>query len=255
MGQPGAPRQLGSEVRRPRASRQAVPAGPSRDRDGRKRSYAWVAVQRGLLEFNRGRYDRAWAHYEQADKAYSGYWLVEAHVAELLGAQRKFDQAVALYRKTLARAPRPELHRRSGICTCSWDEPSEARPWHDRALAAYLESAGRGEVRYYHHLARFYADVRQDGAEAVKWARKDAELRPHFVTQDGLAWALYRDGEFAAALESDGQAALASGVKDAHVFFHAGIISLAAGRTAEAKQFLKMVAEMDPGYENFHAHH
>ena len=53
------------------------------------RSYAWVGVQRGLLEFSRGRYDRALAHYEQADKAYSGYWLVEAHLAELLGAQRQ----------------------------------------------------------------------------------------------------------------------------------------------------------------------
>ena len=130
----------------------------------------------------------------------------------------------------------------------------EAGPWHDRALAAYLDAARRGEVRYYHHLARFYADVRQDGAEALKWARRDAELRPHFVTQDGLAWALYRDGQFAAALAVM-ESALASGVKDPHVFFHAGIISLAAGRIDEGKRLLKMVAELNPGYANFHAHH
>jgi tetratricopeptide (TPR) repeat protein len=218
-----------------------------------KRTHAWVAVQRGRREFDRGRYDRARVLYEQADRAYSGYWLVEEHIAELLGAERKFDQAVALYLRGLARAPRPELQHALGDLYVFMGDAERARPWHDQALAAYLESAGRGDVQYYHHLVRFYADVRQDGAEAVKWARKDVELRPHFVTDDGLAWALYRSGEFAAALETMDRA-LASGVKDAHLFFHAGMISLAAGRTTEAKRFLRTVAEMNPGYENFHAH-
>jgi hypothetical protein len=43
-------------------------------------------------------------------------------------------------------------------------------------------------------------------------------------------------------------------VKDAHVLYHAGIISLAAGRTAEGERLLRMVAELNPGYSNFHAH-
>jgi tetratricopeptide (TPR) repeat protein len=217
------------------------------------RSRAWLRVQRGLQEFNRGRYDQALAHYEEADREYSGYWLVEEYMAELLGAQRKFDQAIALYRKSLTRSPRPELAQALGDLYVFMGRASEAEPWHDRALAAYLDSARRGEVRYYHHLARFYSDVRQDGAEALKWARRDADLRPHFVTQDGLAWALYRDGQFAAALAAM-ETALSSGVRDPHVFFHAGIISLAAGRTAEGKKFLKLLAELNPGYENFHAH-
>jgi tetratricopeptide (TPR) repeat protein len=220
---------------------------------GDTRSQAWVAVQRGVLEFNRGRYKRASAHYEEADRAYSGYWLVEGHIAELLAAQRKFDQAVALYRKAIARSPRPELDEALGDLYVFMGRAGEAGPWHDRALAAYLESARRGEVRYHHHLARFYADVRQDGAEALRWARRDAERRPHFVTQDGLAWALYRDGQFSAALAAI-ETALSSGVKDAHVLYHAGIISLAAGRTAEGERLLRMVAELNPGYSNFHAH-
>jgi TPR repeat protein len=130
---------------------------------------------------------------------------------------------------------------------------NEAKPWHEQALAAYLESAGRGEVQYYHHLAGFYADVRQDGVEAVKWARKDAELRPNFITQDGLAWALYRNGQFPAALDAM-EKTLSSGVKDPHLFFHAAMIYLAAGRTGEGKRFLQTVAGINPGYENFHVH-
>jgi tetratricopeptide (TPR) repeat protein len=217
------------------------------------RSYAWVELERGLLEFNRGRYDKASAHYQQADKAYSGYWMVEERTAELLGAERKFDEAIALYRKVIAKAPRPEFQQALGDLYRFMGKESEAKPWHDAALAAYLESAGRGEVHYYHNLVGFYADVRQDGAEAVRWAWKDAELRPNFLTQDGQAWALYRNGQFAAARVT-AEKTLSSGVKDPHLFFHAGMIYLADGRTGEGKRFLQTVAGINPGYENFHVH-
>jgi tetratricopeptide (TPR) repeat protein len=217
------------------------------------RSYAWLELQRGLLDLKRGRYENAMAHYREAGKAYSGYWLVDEHIAELLGTQRKFDEAVALYRKVIERAPRPEFQQALGDLFLFMGKADQARPWHERAEAAYLESARRGEVHYYHHLAVFYADVRQDGAEAVKWAHKDVELRPNFVTQEGLAWALYRNGQFAAALDAM-EIVLSSGVRDAHIFFHAAMICLAAGRTDDGKRLLKAAGEINPGYENFHVH-
>ena len=64
---------------------------------------------------------------------------------------------------------------------------------------------------------------------------------------------MYRNGEFPAALNTM-EKALTSGVKDAHVFFHAAMIHLAAGKTDEGKQLLKKAGEINPGYENFHAH-
>jgi tetratricopeptide (TPR) repeat protein len=217
------------------------------------RAYAWVELQRGLLDLNRGRYDDAMGHYRRAGKAYSGYWLVDEHIAELLGATGKFDAAAALYESVVARAPLPELQQRLGDLYVFMGKPAQARPWHDKALAGYLDSAGRGEVNYYHHLAGFYADVRGDGAEAVKWAEKDIALRPNFATQDALAWALYRAGRFGEALDEVTKA-LSSGVKDAHLFFHAAMIHLAAGKIDEGKRLLKRAGEINPGYENFHAH-
>ena len=217
------------------------------------RSYAWVELQRGLLDLQRGRYAAALAHYRQAGKAYSGYWLVDEHMAELLGAQGKSHEAVALYEKVIARAPRPELQQALGDLYLFMGKPDQAKPWHDTALAGYLESAGRGEVRYYHHLAGFYADVRQDGAEAVKWARKDVELRPNFAMQGGLAWALYRAGRFPEALNLM-RVALSSGVKDAHLFFQAAMIHIAAGQTDQGKELLQRAAAINPRFEDFHVH-
>src|SRR4029453_11742096 len=125
--------------------------------------------------------------------------------------------------------------------------------WYERALAGYLESAGRGEVHYYHHLADFYADVREDGREAVKWARKDIELRENFSTQAALAWASYRCGRFADAVEVIDRA-LSSGVKDAHLFAQAATIYRAAGRIEEGASYLQMAAAINPYHDGFHVH-
>lgn len=218
------------------------------------RSFSWVELQRGLLDFSRGRHEDALVHYQRANKAYSGYWLVEACIAEVFGAQRKFDNAVAFYEKIIARTAKPELQQALGDLYLFMGKPNQAKPWHEKALAAYLASTQRGEVHYFHHLTGFYADVREDGAEAVKWARRDLELRKNFATYDALAWALYRDGQFTPAIDEI-HTALSSGVKDAHLFFHAAMIHLAAGRTEEGKQFLRQAAEINPHVETFHAHH
>ena len=217
------------------------------------RSYAWVKLQRGVLAFSRGHFDDAAARYQEAAGAYSGYWLIDEHVAELLAARRKFEEASALYEKVVARAPRPEYQQELGDLYTFMGKPGRAKAWHEKALAAYLESAGRGEVRYYHHLAAFYADVREDGTEAIKWARKDFALRPNWATREALAWALYRDGRYAEAAEFM-EIALASGVQDAHVFSHAAMIYLAAGRTADGKTLLTRAAEFNPHWEEFHVH-
>ena len=132
-------------------------------------------------------------------------------------------------------------------------KPDQAQPWHEKALAAYLDSVQRGNVHYFHHLADFYAEVREDGAEAVRWARKDLELRQSFSTQAALAWGLYRDGQFAEALDAMHKA-LSSGVRDAQLFFQAALVHLAAGRTGEDKLFLQQAAEINPHYQDFHVH-
>jgi tetratricopeptide (TPR) repeat protein len=218
------------------------------------RSYAWVELQRGLLDLTHGRYEGTWAHYERANEAYSGYWLVDEHVAGLLRAQGKLDAAAVLYEKVVARVPRPDLQQALGDLYVSMRKSDQAWPWHQKALAAYLESVQHGDVHYLHHLSGFYADVREEGAEAVRWAHADLELRQNFSTQAALAWALYHDGRFAEALDVMHQA-LSSGVRDAKLFFQAAKIHLAAGRIDEGAQLLREAAKINPHYQDVHVHH
>ena len=217
------------------------------------RPFAWLELQRGLLDLGRGRHAEAAAHYERAGRAYSGYWLVDEYKAELLAATGKFEAAVTLYERVLESTPRPETEQALGDLFAYMGRAEQAKPWHDKALAAYLASAHRGEVHYYHHLVGYYADVLEDGQEAVKWARKDLELRPNPATREALAWALYRDGRFDEALMLVNQA-LASGVRDAHLTYHAAMIHLAAGRVERGRQLLAQTAALNPHYNSFHVH-
>jgi tetratricopeptide (TPR) repeat protein len=143
------------------------------------RSYCWLELQRGDL----CRPAEAERHYERAERAYSGDWLVDEHMARLRAAQGRLDEALALYCTVAARAPRPEVHQALGDVYLRLGRPEEARPWHDLALAAYLDSVERGGVHYLHHLAHFYLESRPDPAEAVRWARADYELRPNLETR------------------------------------------------------------------------
>ena len=217
------------------------------------RSYAWVELQRGYLAMSRGQFEATWDHYQRADQAYSGYWLTKEYMAEWLGTQRNFDAAIDIYKQIIACTQRPELYHALGDLYLFMGKPELAQPWHDKALAVYLDSAMRGEVQYYHHLASFYADARLDGAQAVKWARKDIQLRHNVTTRDALAWALFRGGQYPAAVDEI-KKALSYNWQDAHLFFHAAMIHLAAGLTEEGKDYLQKAVNINPYYNAFHVH-
>lgn len=216
-------------------------------------SFAWLELQRGVLDLTHGRLDRAGAHYRRAAAAYPGHWQIDEHIAELLAARGRFAEAIALFENVTGRAPKPELCQALGELYVCAGRLAEAVPWLERALKGYLESCARGGVHYFHHLADFYCDVREDGAEAVKWASKDLELRVDFGTQSAMAWALYRAGRFEEAMGFIGEA-LASGAKDAHLYSRAASIYEAAGQASESAAYRRAAERTNPEYRGFHVH-
>src|SRR5438105_4957612 len=148
------------------------------------RSYAWLEVQRGFLAFSRGGYPEARSHYDIAEAAYPGYWLVGEYQAELLGAESRHAEAIELFGRLGAANHRPDLQQAIAELYEIAEQPEAARYWQGRALAGYLQSAQRGEVHYYHHLTDYYADVVNDGAAAVTWAREDLQMRAAFARPD-----------------------------------------------------------------------
>ena len=214
---------------------------------------AWGHLQKGHLHFRTGEFQKAENAYHAAAKILPDNYLVTDHLAELRAAQGKFQEAIALYQKAITQAPRPELQQALGDVYVFMGKSAAATNWHARALSGYLKGTAQGNAHYFHHLASFYSDVQERPAEALQWARKDMEVRQTVFAYDTLAWALYRNGRWPEALDAATKA-LASGTKDAHLLFHAGMIHLRAGKAAEGKSLLRQALEANPRYNAFHAH-
>src|SRR5262249_5865967 len=146
------------------------------------RSYAWLERQRGERELARGDLDEAERRFARGGVAYSGDWALDRDVAKLRAAQGRFEDAVALYADVVARVPLPALQHALGARRARAGRPAEARRWHERALAGYRASVDRGEVLYWHHLVDYHLDVAGDPQEALRWAQRDHQLRPHAAT-------------------------------------------------------------------------
>lgn len=213
----------------------------------------WYRVRLGELYFRSGDLEQADKLYESARRLRPGSYLVLEHLAELRAAQGKFDEALALYQKVVATVPRAEFFQALGDLYVFLNRPADAGPWHDRAIGAYLKSVGEGNAHYYHHLAGFYSDARENPSEALRWARQDKAARHSIYACDTLAWALYRNGEFAPAAEEMTRA-LALGTKDAHLLFHAGMIFSSAGQIERGGELLKQALAVNPRYNSFHMH-
>lgn len=218
------------------------------------RSFAWVELQRGLLHSAYGRFPQAHEHYDRANRGYSGYWLVEEHIANLLAAEHKLEQAATIYRNVLQRVPKPEIQQALGDIYRHMGKQREAEECFQKALAVYLQSADRGEVHYYHHLVDFYCDAHRDAEQALKWARQDIELRNNSSTQAAMARALHLAGSHDEARQMIDRA-LASGAREPGLFLQAGKIHSAAGGNGMGEHYLKLAAELNPHHSAFHVHH
>jgi tetratricopeptide (TPR) repeat protein len=220
---------------------------------GDRGEVAWYRTRIGEILFRTGRLDQAEEQYRAALDARPDDYGASEHMAELRAAQEKYDEAVALYEAAATRWPRPEMFQALGDLYAFRRRPDQAKPWHDRAIAIYLRDAQRGRGHYYHHLAAFYSDSREDAAEAVRWAEKDLEVRQSIYAYDALGWALYRAGRFPEAAAA-AKRALAAGTQDAHLLYHAGMIESRAGNAQRGAELLRQALAVNPRHQSFHVH-
>jgi tetratricopeptide (TPR) repeat protein len=98
----------------------------------------------------------------------------------------------------------------------------------------------------YHRAAALYLlDHDGDVAEVLRRTEADARSRQDVYGLDLLAWALYRNGRGGEAVVTIGRA-LAPGIHDAQIEFHASEIARSAGDSAGAELHLARAREDNP---------
>ena len=213
----------------------------------------WYRIRLGELYFRSGELEQAEAQYQTAFQKSPHSAPVLTHLAELRGAQARFQEAFRLYRKAIARVPRAEYLQALGDLYQFIGDAAPAKAWHARALSAYRQSVADGNAHYLHHLAGFFSDVEENPEKALYWANLDLEMRHSIYAYDTLAWAHYKHGNQDQAREFIGKALILN-TEDAHLLYHAGMIFSRAGEFARGQAYLKRCVEINPAYNAFHMH-
>ena len=184
---------------------------------------AWCYVQMGEMNFSRGRFADAERFYLKAVRQLPNGYLPLEHLAELRAVQGRHQEAIAIYKKVLSLAPKPEFYEALGGVYADTGNRAEAEKLLNQALEGYRKGVEGGNVGYYRQLSQFYTEVRKEPAKGVEWAEKDLELRQDAHAYDTLAWALYHAGHLPRAAELARKATVLPH-READVLFHAGVI-------------------------------
>jgi tetratricopeptide (TPR) repeat protein len=213
---------------------------------GRREPTAWVQVQLGKLEWNRGRVAAAAAHYRVALQVFPGYVNALDALAQVEAANGNLRQAIALEHRAVASIPLPQFVGLLGDLQRVAGHTTAAR--RSYALVGVIDRLLRaGGVRTDLEIALFRADHGVALRQTLALARRAQHERPSIDGDDVLAWTLERNGRCAEALTYS-RRALRLGTQDALKFFHRGMIERCLGDRAEARTWFRQALALNPHF-------
>ncbi|MGH7798146.1 MAG: tetratricopeptide repeat protein [Candidatus Binatia bacterium] len=214
-------------------------------------SIAWAQWQLGTDHFTLGDLAKAEAYYRQSLQSYPNYYRAQAGMAQVRGAQKRYDEAIDHYQKAIAVLPMPDYVASLGDLYGKIGKPTLARQQYE--LVEYIGRLNAiNQVLYNRELAYFYADHDIKLNESLELARRELDYRKDIYAYDLFAWSLYKNGKAEEARDAIDEA-LKLGTKDAKLFFHAGMIYHRLSEHEKAKEFLSRAISANPQFHVFHA--
>lgn len=207
---------------------------------------AWCRVQLGNLYFNSNQLDKAEAAYRDALNGYPNYLHAQAGMAMVRWAQGRNDDAVKLFKDSVATVPLPQYLTSLGDLLAVTGDKTGSKEQLDLVQYIFMvfESGG---VNVDMEKAAYLADHATDMHEAVTLAEKAATTRADIHTMDSLAWVYYQAGRYPDALKAE-QSAMRLGTQNALFHFHLGMIQSKLGDDAASKASLQKALQINPHF-------
>jgi tetratricopeptide (TPR) repeat protein len=201
---------------------------------------AWLLTQMAHLSLISGDLSKAEMWANGALGLFPNYHYALGTLAQVRIAQERYPEAVTLLARRYAAAPHAE-----NLSVLA--EAQELAGQNDSALQSYATFERQSLVESpmadnsNHELIAYYVDHAHKPAEALAIARREVERRQDVYTLDTYAWALAASGDYEQA-ETQMRTALAVGVKEPRLLFHAGAIALHLRHNDQAAMYLKDAA-------------
>jgi len=204
---------------------------------------AWMLSQIGHLLLSIGKETEASTVLQQAFDAFPRYHYALGTMGKVRLAQRKPAEAVALYRQLYETAPHAENLYLLAEALDAAKSPEAARTFVEFERQALAESTQRDNAN--RELVFYYVDHARKPAEAVRIAAIERAHRGDVFTLDAHAWALSAAGRHAEARREIDRA-LAVGIRDATMLYHAGTIASRQGDRQAARTHLEASLAVNP---------
>jgi tetratricopeptide (TPR) repeat protein len=202
---------------------------------------AWFHYRVGELEMRAGRFASADSALTRALEIFPGDYRALGALARLSAAQEDWASALDYGARAIAIQLDPATLGTMSDAYAALGDSVQARSFADAMAASALSQPGA----IHRAWGLFLLDHGRDVERVLAEARSSLDERRDVYTYDLLAWALYRAGRVEDARRA-AAAALAQGTEDAQLYYHAGMIALAARDTAEGRALLERALALNP---------
>jgi tetratricopeptide (TPR) repeat protein len=214
--------------------------------DGQPEPTAWTHVQLGKLYWSRGQIARAGREDRAALAAFPGYAYALDALALVEYGRGRLDRAIALEQEAVNLIPLPQYVAQLGDLYRARGRARQAGDQYALIGAIQRLLAANG-VKTDLEVALFQVDHGIRLTQALRLARLAQRERPSIDGDDVLAWALARSGRCGEALPYS-KRALRLGTLDALKFFHRGMIERCLGHEATAETWFRRAVTLNPHF-------
>lgn len=212
---------------------------------------AFYSSFRAQLAFDSGDYRGSIQRYGDALAAAPGDRVASFGLGRALAATKKYDDAIRVLTSLTSRYPDPAAFALLGDVLTVRGRTADA----NNAYAVVEATAALAQTNrqiYDRQLSLFYANHHRRLDEALRLARGEASVRKDVYAYDTLAWAELKSGHVTEASAAISKA-FELGTPDANLYFHAGMIALAAHDTKGAAAKLRRALDISPEFDPIHA--
>jgi tetratricopeptide (TPR) repeat protein len=201
---------------------------------------AWILTQIAHLYLQSGNLAKAELHAKGALSIFPEYHYALGMLAQIRMVQRQYSEAAELFAKRYAKAPHAEnLYVWAQALKLAGDHAEASARFKEFEAKSLAESKLADNSN--HELVLYYSDEKNSPADALRIAKLEFARRQDVHTLDCLAWALHRNhDDSGAAMQIEH--ALAVGVKDPQILYHAGVIEKSLNRRELAVKYLRDAA-------------
>jgi tetratricopeptide (TPR) repeat protein len=219
--------------------RLALDAGRDTKRD--PEPGAWVLVQAAMIFWHEGDYEGAEAGFDKALERIGDYAPANAGKGRVAMARNDYKRAAELLERSYKASPLVETAWLLGDARAAAGDAKGAAEAYDRVEREGKKTDPRT-------LSLFLSTKNKNPEEALRLAREEYATRKDVVTEDALAWALYRNGKIDEAKASITRARRL-GTPDARLLFHEGALRIAAGDTKRGDELVERARKTNRAFD------